>query len=64
MIIQCSDGYHYDDNEGLDKGYCFRCQLDPETYHKLLMIAHENGILTFDINTALLYVIRNFPRKN
>ena len=32
-------------------------------YMRLLDIARENNIFSFDINDAITYIIRNFPRK-
>ena len=63
MFLETGDGYRYDDKEWSSRMYKFDVQLDPGTYSKLLMIAHENGILTFDLSTAINFVIDNFPRK-
>ena len=63
MFLTGADGYKWNDKEGADKHYRFDCQLSPATYSKLLFIIHNHGIITFDISTAINYVIENFPEK-
>ena len=50
----------YEHDHGVHKysGY-----MDAGDYFRLLDIARENQIVTFDINDAISFVICNFPRK-
>lgn len=63
MFMKRNDGYGWNDTEGSNVDYKFMCQLDPLSYRNLLMIAHENKILTFDVSYMINYVINNYPRK-
>ena len=63
MFLNLDKDYKWNDKEGADKNYTFECRLDPETYEKLLYIIHKSGIVTFDISTAINYVIKNFTKK-
>lgn len=46
--------------EGLEL-YNFKGRIPLKYYGKLLDIAEENNLVTFDINDAISFVIKNFP---
>lgn len=50
----------YENGSGI---YKYNGYLQIGDYMRLLDIARENNIFTFDINDAITYIIRNFPRK-
>ena len=41
----------------------FKGKIPYKYYGRLLDIASENGLVTFDINDAISFVIKNFPVK-
>lgn len=64
MIVKYNDGSWYDDNEGSLSHYKFECMIGPDNYQRLLRIAHDNGMMTFDISTVINFMIENFNKKN
>ena len=51
------------DREGNER-YEFKGHIPNKYYGRLLDIAAENGLVTFDINDAIAFVIQKFPVKN
>ena len=56
--------YNFRYSEAARKDYRFEVVIDPGNYDNLLKIAHENGILTFDVSTVINFVIEQYSRKN
>jgi len=53
-------------SESCDEGlgtYDYTGWIRKKFYGRLLDIAEENGLVTFDINDAINFVIANFPTK-
>ena len=61
--VYYDDGSTFDDFEGSKNGYEFNCRLNPGTYQKLIDIAHNEGLRTFDISRVINYVIDKHEKK-
>lgn len=61
--VYYDDGSKFDDLEGSRNNYEFNCRLNPGTYQKLIDIAHNEGLRTFDISTVINYVIDKHGKK-
>lgn len=54
--------YSSSSKEGMES-HEFKGRIAYKNYGRLLDIAAENGLVTFDINDAISFVIENFPVK-
>lgn len=61
--IEYPDGSRFDVDEGSKCDYIFEIKLTPDTYKRLAEIAHEEGILTFDVGKVINFVVENFEKK-
>lgn len=55
--------YSSSTNEGLEP-YDYRAYMPRKLYGRLLDIAEENNIVTFDISEVINFVISKFPVRN
>ncbi len=61
MFLKNLDGTWYDDTECDRNNSMITFHIDSSNYNKLMRIAHESGIMTFDIGKIINLVIEKYP---